>query len=297
MKCRHKISLFLLLSGIGLSLAACQLDKLMPIMFANDPCEDCIHITNTTAPAPCVDAEGHMAEVDLCGVCNGDNSSCCQNDSACNDHNYCTIDSCNSHGECEHLRRNDLPACAIGDDDDMPCNGNTGCYFVRQGEWVEQIYPIDGEPGVSAGDFYDYYSWSAHTGFEISDHISVFLYREASGEVAIFYIMDISADGSGGRYELSFSGAQDLHIIQKDDASQEDFSQVSPETGTGTIRFRWFPPNTDGFVMAPFNSEGCITYEDDVEERKNIVGAKVYKNASQTLDVDINTPFSLCYEP
>merc|ERR1711871_1352838 len=61
-------------------------------------------------------------------------------------------------------------------------------------------------PGVNA--FYAYghpYSWSANTGTEKSNSISMFFLQDNLNNFYVFYILDKAWDGTGGTYAMTLS--------------------------------------------------------------------------------------------
>eukprot|EP01064_Diplonema_japonicum_P016143 TRINITY_DN24156_c0_g1_i1.p1 TRINITY_DN24156_c0_g1~~TRINITY_DN24156_c0_g1_i1.p1 ORF type:complete len:667 (+),score=80.20 TRINITY_DN24156_c0_g1_i1:33-2033(+) len=144
---------------------------------------------------------------------------------------------------------------------DLEFVGNTRLFKIGQGgKAIRTVPAVEGTK--TAHDFYNYYSSSSHTGFEVANRSFVFLYRDLNtpDQLSMFWIHGFKGDEQGhavvhGRISGIPSGTQ---IAQADDSSSEfdwtstlDWSEPSPTHGSPPaspfIAGRWvYVKNTDG---------------------------------------------------
>jgi len=102
-------------------------------------------------------------------------------------------------------------------------------------------------PAVNAFYAYSYpYSWSANTGREESQTISMFFLTDEQASFFHFYILDVAWDGSGGDYRMSLSGMPPTFVNHFPLGAQQPTPPPPPPGPRG-------PPRTsfhDGYANA-----------------------------------------------
>ncbi|MFX1431445.1 MAG: FG-GAP-like repeat-containing protein [Promethearchaeota archaeon] len=169
--------------------------------------------------------------------------------------------------------------------------------------WV--IDPI--ERDESAVDFYDYYSVSAHTGFEEPYHSFVYLYRDTTtpDEVSLFVVHDIDGNvyypGKGynsgspdAESWMNLSGIPSTAYL----AQSDDPGELSYTAGSSTAKGRWhWWYNTDGGAISglPTSGSWCITI--DPLYWKDVDVWAYYREGEDNIDLDMTKPITICYTP
>jgi hypothetical protein len=180
-----------------------------------------------------------------------------------------------------------------------------GYFTLTQGDTTWVIDPI--ERSESAADFYDYYSVSAHTGFEEPFHSFVYLYRDItdpSNEVSLFLVHDIDGNYNHPIYGLN-SGSPDAqshmdlsgiptgaYIAQGDEPVE--FSFTGPSTAEG--RWHWWY-NTDGGAISGLttSSSWCITI--DPIFWADVGFWEYYIEGNSNIPLNMTLPITICYNP
>lgn len=128
--------------------------------------------------------------------------------------------------------------------------------------------------------YYDYggtFASSANTGLEAMDMVRIFLYEDPSGNISLFFILDIQNNGTGGTAALDFeclpAGSS---VIVSDDAGE--FTGAAPNI---VADFFWQGCCTDGGVIGGM---GCGNTFDIY--LSNVTGI----NGVQWVTGDINNP-------
>ena len=230
-----------------------------------DACVDgqCTNVTNEL----CDDGNDCTSDTCVNGACLNTlqaGAGCCLVDTDCNDGNHCTQDICNSDGECEFPATGPLPGveeiCVNAIDDD--CNPSTLCWVAFMGANSTAIEPIKTDTGVV--DFYGYNeatnSFSANTGFEQSNAITILVHEDQDQNSSIVWINDLLSDGSGGSTEVDVAGAVGLQMIVKDDNDGTDDFAFNSTTGEGNFDWSWGGCCTDGAVLGFVDEPMCIEF-------------------------------------
>ncbi|UCE35890.1 MAG: PKD domain-containing protein [Thermoplasmata archaeon] len=173
-------------------------------------------------------------------------------------------------------------------------------YTLTQGSNSWTIPAV--ESTLSPKDFYNYYSASAHTGFEIPYQSFLYLYRDIddpSNEVGLFIIHDIDGDigppyGSpDAQCWMDLSGIPSgTYLAQSDDPGE--FKINYPSAGKARGRWHWWY-NTDGGAIGGLSttSSWAITIEplfwDDVS-----TWAYYYAGGSN-INLNMNQPITISY--
>jgi hypothetical protein len=170
------------------------------------------------------------------------------------------------------------------------------------------------ESTMSAEDFYDYHSASAHTGFEKPFQSFLYLYRDINDptdEVSLFIVHDI--DGNvfypGAGYNSGSPDAEswmDLsgipagaYLAQSDDPGPPGIGgefKFFPATGTAQGRWHWWF-NTDGGAIGGLTAANpwCITI--DPLMWNDVTSWAYYYTGGAHVDLDMNLPLTICYTP
>lgn len=234
----------------------------------------------------CTGVPHGKAAIDCWGECEGDGEGCCDNDSDCV--KDCMEGLCTENGQCEFT-----PGAEICDDGiDNDCDPATFCYVARAGGVTSAIRPIVGQ--TDPVTFYDYYNASAHTGFELKDRASVMLYQDASGNVHVSYVLDQVEDGSGGSYDVNYTGPEGLVLVVADDTGEPTSRnwEIDPAGGTGFLSFKWNSCCTDGFVIGNFPADGCVDFR--LSNVLGIDGISIWRDETSTIDLGQTDNFQLC---
>jgi hypothetical protein len=136
-------------------------------------------------------------------------------------------------------------ACDLGSD-----NADAPAFVVRQGSLSFSAIPLARIP--SAVDFYNYISFSSHTGLETLGMSRLFLYFERSTSILSLIIMhgiDVNTSGQDqprSQVQIIFSGLPDGTAVALSDDDGE-LAMTSSTSATG----KWtFTSNTDGGVLS-----------------------------------------------
>jgi hypothetical protein len=282
-----------------------------------------------TSSAQC--ADGDVCTSDLCqgNQCsNPPLATCCKGAADCDDQDFCTIDQCQG-GQCLHTPAG--PGCCsqnghcddgdpctwnycdvnhtcqsvgmppqgtgeiCGDGIDNDCDPSTFCYELTTPTQTLPLTPFDGWDDAVA--FYGY-GWqdqaSATTGYEISNQSVVFLYRDMSGNISLFYINDAVNDGSGGNLELSITGAAGLGILVYDDPpsawSNDTYWNDGWEVYAG---WQWGQCCTDGMVLGYLTQPVCLSFQ--IGSVKGLNGVTAWTDAGTAVGLDLSTlSFQIC---
>ena len=254
-----------------------------------DPAEGCV-FTKIAGCGPCESVEecddGNPCTGDSCGK-SGCVSKPLLNGAVCDDGNQCTSTGTCQLGKCVGLNPKlclSLGACSsVSCDPDVgcvhenvagPCNdldqctegdtcSNGACaeltFNLAQGDFVAVLTPL--KSGESIEDFYQYNSpahSSANTGHELSQHATLILHEDPSGELGMAVILDAPNDGSGGQASLKFEGLPAVSFAVADD-THETFDKQ-----TKRINWAWAPCCTDGAAIAPLPGGACFTITPEV---------------------------------
>ncbi|MEC8022637.1 MAG: MYXO-CTERM sorting domain-containing protein, partial [Myxococcota bacterium] len=175
----------------------------------------------------------------------------------CDDANPCTTDTCDPADGCTF--ENITGPC---DDGDLCTEGDTcsggACdelsFTLTQGAFTLALQPLQGTESIV--DFYQYATpnaASANTGYEVSDHATLILHEDPSGELGMAVILDKPTDGSGGHAVLGFDGLDSVNFVVGDEPYE------SYDSSTGNISWSWVECCTDGAAIAPLPGGACFT--------------------------------------
>jgi hypothetical protein len=160
----------------------------------------------------------------------------------------------------------------------------------------------------SADAFYAYghpYSWSANTGLERKNTITLFLLADEDDTMFLFYIVDAPWDGSGGEFDMTLTatapvlvensdGTTSLPLLLRDDEwNQYTFDGAS---GVGSFNWLWLECCTDGLVIGPLPKESPvwnITFEGHCDTMTGLdQGTRIsqwhpFKNGGEWIHYDV----------
>ncbi len=179
----------------------------------------------------------------------------------CDDGN--TIDSDNCPSRC-------LPAvCGDGfvhagveECDGGVFNANSPAFLLVQGSLIRPVKPI--ARSASMTSFYDYFSASAHTGFEAALTSRFFLYHDTnSGQLGLVILHGIDKNMSGqeqpdSRVTQSFLGLPANAFVAIADDTDKEFRLSEPTKALGDWDFQ---NNSDGGALAGFQFPGAFAIE------------------------------------
>jgi hypothetical protein len=231
----------------------------------DDACVD--NLCQNTTNGLCDDGNDCTTDTCVDGGClntlTGD-GDCCQFDADCDDDDHCTENICDADGTCTFPDSGVLPVeeiCVNGIDDD--CDPSTLCWVASMGAASSAIEPIASDEGVVS--FYGYNeqtnSFSANTGFEEANAITILIHEDQDGNSSIVWINDKLSDGSGGSTEVNVSGAAGLQLIVKDDNDGTDDFIFDGNTGFGNFDWSWGGCCTDGVVLGFVDEPTCVVFE------------------------------------
>jgi len=222
---------------------------------------------------------------------------CCLDDEDCNDDDPCTYDVCTAAGACQHSPAPPIPGgieiCGDGKDND--CNPDTVCYFVKQNGKVIDLAPVQGQSGVVT--YYGYSApgsgSSANTGYELSNSAVLFLYEDPQGNISLLFIMDKIEDGSPGKADLQWDGAQGMEVLVYDDhLGGNDIWNVDLLSGSGSVLWKWGNCCTDGFALGYLKGDFCIDFT--LSNLGGIQNVIVWDTPTHNVPLDGTPSFSIC---
>jgi hypothetical protein len=129
-------------------------------------------------------------------------------------------------------------------------NRNTPAFWVSQGSVGFEVLPMMRFESVL--DLYDYYSVSAHTGWEDAGVSRIFLFLDQATlalSLVVFHGIDRTATGieqPKSQVTFSFSGLPESTVVELSD----DFEELSMTSTTTAIGNWGFRANTDGGVLS-----------------------------------------------
>jgi len=155
--------------------------------------------------------------------------------------------------------------------------------------------PIEGTQGIVT--FYGYSApgnnASAKTGYEVANNAVLFAYRDPQGNISLVFILDKIQDGSGGKYNIAYEGAQGMEMLVYDDnLGGNDAWNVDLQAGTGSVQFTWGPCCTDGFAMGYLEGDFCIDFTPTYSN--GLMNLLVWEDSQTTKSFDDFAPFSIC---
>jgi PKD repeat protein len=173
-------------------------------------------------------------------------------------------------------------------------------YTLTQGNFSTTIPAV--EKPQTAASFYNYYSWSSHTGFEKIFESKVFLYRDINtNAVSLFITHDIdNSPFLWKRVDFDLSGVPaGAYVAQSDDPNDpwnwprtQEFSLAYP-----AMEGSWqHTTNTDGGILAglPTTSSWAITIDPLYWQNIN---SWFYHYATGTgIALNMNIPITIAYQ-
>jgi hypothetical protein len=209
-----------------------------------------------------------------------------------------------------------VPGTGLSAGDDVAGDYSVPWYFWTMDTLSNSVELLTSEasvinmPGVNA--FYAYghpYSWSANTGTEKSNSISMFFLQDDLKNFYVFYILDKAWDGTGGTFAMTLSATDPLFINNVDSLSFHDnwntmgvsstpkndthtpgnlpimlrddpwneYTLVPshrPDTLAAKFSWLWLECCTDGMIIGPLPREDAfnITFEAHCDEMENMDG-------------------------
>jgi len=180
---------------------------------------------------------------------------------------------------------------------------NTALIFtLTQGDSTYSIPVLEKAQDVVA--FYNYYSASSHTGYEVAYESKVFLYRNTidnSLHLIMTHNIDYPPPTGSGRVDFDLSGIPaGAYVSQSDDPSHpwdpprtQEFSLAYP-----AMEGHWFyGDNTDGVVLSglPLDTDWCITinplYFDNINRWIYHFGS------GDPIELEMDKPVTICFTP
>jgi len=180
---------------------------------------------------------------------------------------------------------------------------NTALIFtLTQGDSTYSIPVLEKAQDVVA--FYNYYSASSHTGYEVAYESKVFLYRNTidnSLHLIMTHNIDYPPPTGSGRVDFDLSGIPaGAYVSQSDDPSHpwdpprtQEFSLAYP-----AMEGHWFyGDNTDGGVLSglPLDTDWCITinplYFDNINRWIYHFGS------GDPIELEMDKPVTICFTP
>jgi PKD repeat protein len=176
----------------------------------------------------------------------------------------------------------------------------TYVYTLTQGSNSWTIPAV--ESTLSPTDFYNYYSVSAHTGFEIPYQSFVYLYRDIddpSNEVGLFIVHDIDGDigppyGSpDAQCWMDLSGIPSgAYLAQSDDPGE--FKVHFPSTGQAQGRWHWWY-NTDGGAIGGLTTSSSWSITIDPLLWIDVNTWAYYYAGGNNINLNMNEPITISY--
>jgi hypothetical protein len=176
----------------------------------------------------------------------------------------------------------------------------TFVYTLSQGTNSWTIPAV--ESTLSPTDFYNYYSVSAHTGFEIPYQSFVYLYRDIddpSNEVGLFIVHDIDGDigppyGSpDAQCWMDLSGIPSgAYLAQSDDPGE--FKINYPSAGQAQGRWHWWY-NTDGGAIGGLSTTSSWAITIDPLFWDDVNTWAYYYAGGSNINLNMNQPITISY--
>jgi hypothetical protein len=180
---------------------------------------------------------------------------------------------------------------------------NTPLIFTLTQEGITYSIPVL-EKAQDVVAFYNYYSASSHTGYEVAYESKVFLYRNTidnSLHLIFTHNIDYPPPTGDGRVDFDLSGIPPgAYVSQSDDPSHawdpprtQEFSLAYP-----AMEGHWYyTDNTDGGVLSglPLNVAWCITI--DPLYFDNINRWIYHFGSGDPIELDMNKPVTICFTP
>ncbi len=171
--------------------------------------------------------------------------------------------------------------------------------FEIGGEEVS-MDPLHGDESVV--EFYSYNSpdqWSANTGFEMSQRMTLIPYESGDGTFSMVFVLDEPGDGDGGDVWMYASGdTENMEIAVYDDPnSTADYFDLE----TGVFHWTWNACCTDGMAVSFLEGFGqdagnCITF--DFDQLDGVTGVDMIDPRGDRIDMgDPGAPMEICIEP
>jgi cysteine-rich repeat protein len=141
-------------------------------------------------------------------------------------------------------------------------NANSPAFLLIQDTLVRPVVPV--VRPLSPEAFYDYFSASAHTGFEATATSRFFLYNDAtSGSLGLVTLHGIDSQTSGHEQPNSsvrqiFSGLPTGTFVAAADDSPKEFDLVDPTNAQGNWHFH---NNSDGGALSGFPYPGSFVID------------------------------------
>jgi PKD repeat protein len=180
---------------------------------------------------------------------------------------------------------------------------STFVFTLTQGSSTQTIPAV--EMALDPTTFYNYYSASAHTGFEEPYESKIFLYRDiTTNDLSLFIIHDIDGNvyypgigyNSGSRdaqCEMDLSGIPTgAYLAQSDDPSEFTLTGSSAHG----LWHWWY--NTDGGALGglPTSSSWSITVEANFFGPDPMTNWEYHFASGEGIDLDMNEPITISYE-
>lgn len=141
-------------------------------------------------------------------------------------------------------------------------NANSPAFLLVQGSLIRPVKPIARPAALES--FYDYFSASAHTGFEEALTSRFFLYHDAtSGQLGLVTLHGVDKNVSGqeqpdSSVTQSFLGLPASVFVAIDDDSEKEFQLVEPTKALGDWKFQ---NNSDGGGLSGLPYPGAFVIE------------------------------------
>lgn len=141
-------------------------------------------------------------------------------------------------------------------------NTNSPAFLLIQGSLIRPVTPVARPEPLAS--FYDYFSSSAHTGFEAAATSRFFLYHDASnGQLGLVTLHGIDKKTSGqeqpdASVTQSFLGLPTSAVVVTQDDTKQEFQLVEPTKAVGDWEFH---NNSDGGALSGFPYPGAFVIE------------------------------------
>lgn len=161
----------------------------------------------------------------------------------------------------------------------------------------ETFYNYGGQYGGVGTDRY-----SSNTGYELSDVLTLFFIENPDNEVALFGLIDLPGDKSGGELSLSIntlSGDGSLlsfiFIDDSGDASRNG-TNLTKAPGEWDIKWKWGKNYNDGFILSGFEKDSFIISL-TMNSQKGLTDFNMLPFSTQTNEnsnsISVNEPSSI----
>ena len=180
---------------------------------------------------------------------------------------------------------------------------STYVYTLTQGSFSQTIPAV--EMALDPTTFYNYYSASAHTGFEEPYESKIFLYRDiTNNDVSLFIIHDIDGNvyypGKGynsgskdAQCEMTLTGVPSgAYLAQSDDPNEFTLSG-----GTAQGDWHWWY-NTDGGALGglPTSTSWSITIDPYFFGPDPMTNWAYHYASGESIDLDMTQPITISYD-